>query len=116
MAEDYKDVNVDITYTLTKEQVIWSTLHVETEWDVDPNTGRRVATDYMEFDDLKNAYEEGLEYTLMQALVACQRIIQKLREDGIALNYYAGENLSHLAEACEGWKVEELTVYEHQEE
>ena len=56
---------------------------------------------------MEAAYREQ-EYTPSEIMAKCQKVCQQLKRDGH--RWYAGVNIEQLADSCDGWEEEEVTV------
>ena len=96
-----------VTATLTKETVVYAETHDCVEYEIDPDTGRRVPVHYVECDDVKAAYRDQ-EYTPSEIMTKCQKGCRQLKHDGH--RWYAGVNIEQLADSCDGWEEDTLNV------
>lgn len=101
------EVEVKVKAVLTKETVVFAATHDCVEYEIDPDTGRRVGYSYEECDDVRAAYEDQ-EYTPSEIMSNCIKICQQLIKD--QKRWYAHVNIQKLMDSCDGWEEEELEV------
>ena len=105
------EVEVTVETKLVKETIVESSgVHDCVDWDIDPDTGRQVATHYRECDDdLDERYREQ-EDSPYEIIRKCHKLCEPL----IAEKHfsYAGIYLPGLRNSCDGWEEEELSVRE----
>ena len=102
-----QEVDVTVRTRLTKDTCIFANTHDCVEWEIDPDTGRREGIHFVEYDDVKENYENQ-EDSPYQIIQKCLTICLQLKRDG--QRRYAGVNIERLADSCDGWEEEELTV------
>ena len=101
------EVEVKVTAKLYKETVVFAETHDCVEYEIDPDTGRRVGIHYMECDDVREAYEDQ-EYTPDEIMRNCIKVCQELIKE--QKRWFAHVNIQKLMDSCEGWEQEELEV------
>ena len=103
------EVEVKVTAKLYKETVVFAEKHDCVEYEIDPDTGRRVGIHYTECDDVREAYEDQ-EYTPDEIMQNCIKVCQELIKE--QKPWFAHVNIQKLMDSCEGWAQEELEVEE----
>ena len=83
--------------------------HVCTEYEIDPDTGRRVPYHFTEADDLAEAFD-AQERHLDEVLLRCFRVCEQLIIDGH--RFYANINIPNLMEECSDWGEESFDIDE----
>lgn len=101
------EVEVKVKTVMTKETVVYAETHTCVEYEIDPDTGRRVGYSYTECDDEEAAYRDQ-EYTPSEIMSNCIKICQQLIKD--QKRWYAHVNIQKLMDSCDGWEEEELEV------
>ena len=105
--EPMPEVEVTVTARLVKQTVVYAATHTCTEYETDPDTGRRVAIHYTECDDLREAYDDE-EYGPEECMRRCVLVCRQLKRDGH--HWYGGVSIDRLCDSCDGWEEEELNV------
>ena len=100
-----QEAEVKITARLCKETCIYAERHTCVEYEIDPDTGRRVGYSYEECDDLQEAYRDQ-EFTPREIMSNCIKVCQQLIKD--QKRWYAHVNIQKLMDSCDGWEEEEV--------
>ena len=94
---------------LVKETSVWgSEGHIETDSDINPDTGQRETTRLWVCDDNVDELFREQQRTPEEIINCCQMIVQQLRKEG--RYFYAGINLFDLDVDCNGWVETEFGV------
>lgn len=102
-----QEAEVKITARLYKETCIYAERHTCVEYEIDPDTGRRVGYGYEECDDLQEAYRDQ-EFTPREIMSNCIKVCQQLIKN--QKRRYAHVNIQKLMDSCDGWEEEEVEV------
>lgn len=116
--ENEPETEVKVRSVLVKETSIFGgEEHTCVEWEIDPDTGRRVATAYRERDDsLENLFRQQYR-SPGEIIEACEWICRQLVKEGrdflryeLTPGHTRVVNLRDLSIDCEGWEEEEFDV------
>ena len=105
------ECEVRVREVLVKETTVFGVETIQCcDYDIDPDTGRRVAVPYTEqVGDVSEAFRDQ-QLTAREIIEACGKICRQLTKDGH--RWYAGLNVYDLLSDCDGWDTEELEVSE----
>ena len=104
------ETEVQVTTTMVKEYCLKNVhRHVCTEYEIDPDTGKRVPYHFTEADDLEECFNDQ-ENKLHITLERCRKVCQQLLKDGHW--FYAHIHIHNLMEECDDWEMEEFNIEE----
>ena len=104
-----QETMVTVRSVLVKETSIWGGEgHIEMDWDVNPDTGRRESTRLWVCDDNVDELFREQQRTPEEIINCCQMIVQQLRKEG--KTFYAGIDLFDLYVDCNDWVETEFGV------